>query len=42
VLRFEAGSDSLDLALPDLVERASAAFTLDYEPAAAGSGGDSS
>ncbi|HTY19858.1 MAG TPA: hypothetical protein VMH82_19255 [Myxococcota bacterium] len=37
VLRFRAGAESLDLALPDLARRASAAFTLDYEPAAAGS-----
>jgi hypothetical protein len=42
-LRFRAGAESLDLALPDLAERSSAAFTLDYEPAAAGSpGGDPS
>ena len=33
-LHLQPGSESLDLALPDLAERASAAFTLDYEPAA--------
>ena len=35
-LRFQPGSESLDLALPDLAARASTAFTLDYQPAEAG------
>ena len=33
-LRFQPAAESLDLALPELAPRASAAFTLDYEPAA--------